>query len=108
MKKRLMIFLFIVTVLISSLLQLSDKTHFTGAGVAFAQEDWKTEFQDICAKTQHAMTFSPEELKNFVERCDTLKPLIEKLEGPNKKIFLKKLQKCRDLFQFVLESKEAQ
>ena len=108
MKKRRMIFLLIVTALISSLLQLSDKTHFTGAGVAFAQDDWKDEFEDICSKTQHAMRFSPEELKNLVERCDKLKPLIEKLNGPVKKISLKKLKKCRDLYQFVLESKQAQ
>jgi hypothetical protein len=93
-----MIFLLIVTALIFSLLQLSDRTHFTGAGVAFAQEDWKTELDYVCSKTQDAMNLSSEELKGLVARCDNLKPLIEKLNGPVKKVSLRKLKKCKDLF----------
>jgi hypothetical protein len=65
---------------------------------AFAQEDWKTEFNAVCSKTQHAMNLSSEELKDLVARCDNLKPLIEKLDGPVKKIYLRKLKKCKDLF----------
>jgi hypothetical protein len=87
---------------------VSEITHFTGANIAFAQEDWKTEFDAVCSKTQHAMKFSIEELKDIIVRCDKLKPLIKKLNGPVKKISLRKLKKCRDLYQFVLESKQAQ
>jgi hypothetical protein len=74
--------------------------------VAHAQEDWKKEFEDICSQTQDAMTLSIDELRNLVGRCDKLKLQIEKLEGPARKVYLKRLQLCRDLFAFVLESKQ--
>jgi hypothetical protein len=73
---------------------------------ADAQEDWRTEFDDICGKTQDAMVFNQEELKNLISRCDKVRSLIEKLEGAQKKVYLKRLQMCRDLFSFALESKE--
>ncbi len=76
------------------------------AGVAYAQEDWKKEFEDICGKTQDAMSFSPAELRQLVERCDKLKPIIEKLEPSERKVYLRRLEMCRELFAFTLESKE--
>ncbi len=75
-------------------------------GAACAQGDWKNEFDEICAKTQDAMAFSPDELRSFVARCDALKPLIEKLDETHRKVYLKRLKLCRDLFSFALESKE--
>lgn len=54
------------------------------------------------------MTLTAEELKNLVARCDKLKPLIEKLDETEKKVFLKKLHNCKDMYLFVLESKEAE
>ena len=76
------------------------------AGVAYAEEDWKKEFEDICGKTQDAMVFPSDELKKLVDRCDKLKPVIEKLEETESKVYLRRLQMCRDLFAFTLESKE--
>ncbi len=73
---------------------------------AYAQDDWKTEFEDICSKTNDAMALTKKELKTLIERCDKLKPLIEKLDEAPRKVYLKRLQACRDLFVFVLESKE--
>jgi hypothetical protein len=84
---------------------LRDKD-FLISGVAHAQEDWKREFDDICAKTQDAMVFNPEELKSLINRCDKIRPLIEKLDETQRKVYLRRLQMCRDLFSFVLESKE--
>lgn len=75
------------------------------AGVAYAQEDWKAEFDDICAKTDDSLSLSKDEVKSLIERCDALKPRIEKLEETARKVYLKRLQTCRDLFAFVLESK---
>lgn len=77
-----------------------------GPAAAWAQEDWKKEFEEICSKTQDAMVFPPEELKRLIQRCDSLKPRIEGLEETQRKVFLKRLQLCRDLFRYVLESKE--
>jgi len=73
---------------------------------AQAQESWRREFEDICSKTQDAMGFSTEELRGLVVRCDALKPLIEKLDEPQRKVTLRRLQMCRDIYAFVLETKE--
>jgi hypothetical protein len=75
-------------------------------GVAVAQDAWKKEFEDICSKTQDSMSLTADELKSLVSRCDALKPRLEKLDETQKKVYLKRLQMCRDLFAFVLESKE--
>ncbi len=76
------------------------------SGIALAQDDWKTEFETVCARTQEAAGMSRDELKNLVDRCDRLKPRIEKLDETQRKVFLKRLKMCRDLYAFVLETKE--
>jgi len=75
-------------------------------GLAYSQEDWKKEFDEICSKTENAMAFSVEELRGLVDRSDALKSRIEKLDEPQRKITLRRLQTCRDLYAFVLEVKE--
>jgi len=73
--------------------------------VVYAQDDWKAEFADICSKTDDPMALSKENIKTLIERCDKLKPRIEKLDESTAKVYLKRLQMCKDLFAFVLESK---
>jgi len=73
---------------------------------AYSQEDWRREFEEICSKTESAMAFSVEELRSLVDRCDALKSRIEKLDEPQRKIVLKRLQMCRDLYAFTSEMKE--
>ncbi len=73
---------------------------------ASAEEDWRKAFDDICAKTNDAMNLSDEELKTLVGKAETLKPVIEKLEESDRKVFLRRLQKCRDLFEFVLSTRK--
>jgi len=75
------------------------------AGAAIAAEDWKAEFETVCARTQDAMVLSTEELKDLVARCDRLKPAIEALEPSPRKVYGKRLQACRDLYQFVLDTR---
>ena len=84
----------------------TEKKTFSWCGVVHAQDDWRKEFDDVCSRTQDAMIFSPDELRNLIARCDKLKPTVEKLDETQRKVFLKRLQLCRDLFLFVLESKE--
>jgi hypothetical protein len=52
------------------------------------------------------MVIPSNELKNLVDRCDRLKPRVEKLDESQRKVYLKRLQLCRDLFFFVLETRE--
>ncbi len=75
------------------------------AGLAYAQGDWKAEFADICSKTEDPMALTTDEVKSLIDRCDKLKPRIEKLEESAAKVYLKRLKMCRDLFVFTLESK---
>ena len=75
-------------------------------GTAYSQEDWRKEFDEICSKTEDAMAFSVEELRSRVDRCDALKLLIEKLDEPERKVSLKRLQMCRDFYAYALEMKE--
>ena len=93
-------------VMASVMFLLSGDAPFLAPGSAHAQDDWRKEFDDICAKTQEADTFSPQELKELIGRCDALKTRIEKLEESQRKVALKRLQMCRNLFDYVLQSKE--
>ncbi len=70
-----------------------------------AEDDWKAEFADICSKTDDPMALSRDEVRKLIERCDKLKPRIEKLaDESTRKVYLKRLKMCRDLFAFVLEA----
>ncbi len=71
-----------------------------------AQESWRKEFDNVCAKTDDAMTFSQEELTDLIRRCDALQPQIEKLDESRKKIYLERLRKCRGLYAYVLDTKK--
>jgi uncharacterized membrane protein len=77
---------------------------FVGNAAVFAQNDWKAEFDDICSKTDQALMLSKEEISALIERCDKLKPSIEQLEETPKKVYLRRLQLCRNHFAFALDS----
>jgi C4-dicarboxylate-specific signal transduction histidine kinase len=75
---------------------------------AWAEDAWKQEFEQVCAQTDNAMNMTVEQLREYVTRCEKIKPAIEALEPSPRKVFLKRLQLCRDLYKYVLDSKEAQ
>jgi hypothetical protein len=70
-----------------------------------AEEDWKAEFDDIGGRTKNAMGLTTAERQGLIERCDKLRPRIQKLDESAAKVFLKRLPMCKDLFVCVLESK---
>jgi len=71
-----------------------------------ADEAWKAEFDQICGQTDNATNMSTEELVKSLERCDRLKPRIEQLEATPRKIYLKRLQMCRNLFAYMIETRK--
>jgi hypothetical protein len=71
-----------------------------------AQQAWQMEFDDLCSKTQDAMTFSTGELAALVQRCDALLPRIEKLDDTQKRVYMGRLRMCRGLYAYVLDSKK--
>lgn len=74
---------------------------------ACAEEPWKLELMEVCSKADEALSFSKEELKMLLQKGEKLKPEIEALAETPRKVYLKRLQKCMNLYIFVLESKEA-
>lgn len=78
----------------------------TGPAVARAAERWRAEFDDVCSRTQDAMTLTSDELRSLVVRCDQLMPALEKLPDPERKVYTRRLQACRKLYQFVLDTRE--
>lgn len=78
-----------------------------GVARAAEEEAWRAEFDDVCAKTQDAMALSVAELESLISRCDKLKPRIEALDEPRRKVFGKRLTGCRELYQYVLDHKTA-
>jgi hypothetical protein len=73
---------------------------------AVQEEDWKKEYEDICSHTTGAMQLSADELRKLIERCDKLKPFIMAQEESTRRVYLKRLQMCRDLLQFALGEKD--
>ena len=102
---RVLHFILVLVVIISSVGPWRGTHTFVSVSVVLAQEAWLQEFNDLCAKTQETTILSSDDLKNLIARCDKLKPLIERLPETQKKVYLKRLQNCRDFYVFALESK---
>ena len=82
------------------------RSMFLSPQAAYAEQSWKAEYDEICAKNDDAMSLTVDELKSLIQRCDKLKLRIEGLDETPRKVYLKRLRMCRDLYLFVLESKE--
>lgn len=87
---------YVVTVLLFGML----------ATVAAAEDDWKKEFETVCCQTDNAMSMSTEQLREYVARCDKIKPAIEALESSPRKVYLKRWKLCRELFKYVLDTRD--
>lgn len=72
---------------------------------AYGEDTWRTDFDAACAQSDDAMAFSIPELKKLIERCDRVQKSIEAEEDTVRKVFLRRLQLCRNLYVFVLETK---
>jgi hypothetical protein len=74
-------------------------------GTAASEEDWKVELAEVCAKTDISMTLSREELQVLISRCEELEKKIGAEDKVVRKIYLRRVERCRNLFAYVLESK---
>jgi hypothetical protein len=72
---------------------------------AYGEDAWRTDFDAACAQSNDAMALSMPELKKVIEECDRLQKKIEAQEETVRKVYLKRLQMCRNLYVFVLEAK---
>lgn len=96
MRKRLWLNVAFLTVLAVALPAIS-------AGEA---EDWKKEFDSLCARTADVDSLRTEELAALIEKCDKLMPKLEALDEAPRKVYTKRLQSCRNFFKFMMDSKE--
>lgn len=71
-----------------------------------AQDSWRKEFDELCSKTQDAMTLSEDQLTDLIRRCDALAPEIDKLDESRRKVYGGRLRMCRGLYAYVLDSKK--
>jgi hypothetical protein len=74
--------------------------------VARGEEAWLADFEQTCSRTGEAMALSTAELKGKLDRCDELQKIIESREESVRKVYLKRLQLCRNLYAYVLEYKK--
>jgi hypothetical protein len=78
---------------------------FITISAAYGEDAWRTDFDATCAQSNDAMALSKTELKKLIEQCDRLQKIIETQEETVRKVFLKRLQLCKNLYVFVLETK---
>lgn len=78
---------------------------FISMPVAYGEDSWRTDFDTTCAKSNDAMALSMPELKKLIEQCDNLQKIIVTQDETVRKVFLKRLQLCKNLYVFVLEAK---
>ena len=93
-----------VSMLVAGFLLLQSASFFLPP--THAGEDWKAEFESVCGLTDSAMSLKKDELRNLIDRCDKLKSAIESEEETVRKVYLRRLKSCRDLYVYMLESRE--
>ncbi len=73
---------------------------------SFAEQEWREEFEAVCSKTDAAMSLSKDELKDLVGRCDRLMEKIASEEETTRRIYVRRLKSCKDLFLYVLDTRK--
>jgi hypothetical protein len=101
-----------ISLTIFLIISLAGIDSFAGnSGPAPVQDDLQQEYAAACTRTPDAMELSIEELQGYIDQCDALQARIEQLgedRATEKKVYLKRLQMCRDLYVFALEFKKEQ
>jgi hypothetical protein len=73
--------------------------------IAAGSNEWLVEFNESCAKTSEAMDLSREEVLALIAKCERVKKAIETQDEAVRKVYLKRVQMCLDLFKYVVETK---
>ncbi len=77
----------------------------TFAGGATGSDDWRTEFNDVCAKTTEAMALPQEELLLLIAKCERVEKALESQDETVRKVYLKRVQMCLGLFRYVADTR---
>lgn len=68
-------------------------------------EPWQVTFDQTCSKSSESMSLSVDELRTLLDTCSALEKIIEKQDPSVRKVYLKRLQLCRNLYAYMLEYK---
>ncbi len=75
------------------------------SSLSFANEQsWRYEYNSICGDTQKAVTLPGEEINALIDKCDKLLNEIKATDNPRKKIFIFRIEKCRNFYQYISDS----
>jgi len=66
-----------------------------------AGDDWRNDFDRICANTANAGKLSGTELGKLIDDSDKLLKVIEASNEHDKKVYLIRLKKCRNFLEFM-------
>ena len=73
----------------------------------FADElDWKQEFERICIQVESAGERSGNQLRQLIDDSERLLEQLAEVDEPRVKIYVQRLQRCRDFFTFMLQARE--
>ncbi len=72
------------------------------------QGQWKEELERLCNYTEVSGTLSDEELRQLVKDSDILLEKLKALDESEVKVYIFRLKKCRNLYAYSIEVKEAQ
>jgi hypothetical protein len=62
------------------------------------------EYNSICGDTQGAVLLPSEEINTLIDKCDKLLIKIKAADNPKKKIFIFRIEKCRNFYKYIADS----
>lgn len=77
----------------------------TSAAPCSAQP-WKEEFERLCGQAEGAGSLPTDELRKIVADCDKLLETLQQIDTADKKVYIFRLKKCRNFYQYTIEMKE--
>lgn len=69
-------------------------------------QTWVDDFDKICAQAEVADSLPTANLRELIADSDKLLGVIEAGNDPRKKVYIFRLKKCRNLFEYVISLRE--
>ena len=77
------------------------------SNLSFADESsWKKGYNSICGNSHEAILLTKEDLIVRIDRCKELLNVIKASDNPRKKIYIFRLEKCSNLYQYFIDGKK--
>ncbi len=71
-------------------------------------QTWIEDFDRICGQAEEADSLQTAKLQELVIESDKLLEVIEAGNDPRKKVYIFRLKKCRNLFVYIMNLREAE